>query len=151
MPRSAKPQEHRADAGADRNANPGPARPRALRHHSRFQTIPGTDMRQPPTFAALLLALTLLALPAAAQDPPLTTVAARPGFVQTGRHAEVVELCGALAERYPPPGRRTDFRPTPQGPPLQPRGDPPPASLAPHQSTTHDLHASTARSRRPHP
>src|SRR3546814_4585957 len=65
-PRSAKPQKHLADAGADRNANPGPARPRALRHHSRFQTIPGTDMRQPPTFAALLLALALPALPAAA-------------------------------------------------------------------------------------
>src|SRR3546814_19179988 len=89
MPRSAKPQEHLADAGADRNANPGAARPRALRHHSRFQTIPGTDMRQPLTFAALLLALTLPALPAAAQDAPLPTVAEHAGFVQTGRYADV--------------------------------------------------------------
>src|SRR3546814_5923772 len=92
-PRSAKPQKHHADAGADRNANPGPARPRALRHHSRFQTIPGTDMRQPPTFAALLLALALPALPAAVQAAPRTTVAERSGFVQTGRHADVAELC----------------------------------------------------------
>src|SRR3546814_20941238 len=80
MPRSAKPQEHLADAGADRNANPGAARPRALRHHSRFQTIPGTDMRQPLTFAALLLALTLPALPAAAQDAPLTPVPEHSGY-----------------------------------------------------------------------
>src|SRR3546814_2466788 len=101
MPRSAKPQEHLADAVADRNANPGAARPRALRHHSRFQTIPGTDMRQPLTFAALLLALTLPALPAAAQDAPLTTVAERSGFVQTGRYAEVVELRAAFPDRFP--------------------------------------------------
>src|SRR3546814_11016549 len=87
MPRSAKPQEHLADAGADRNANPGPARPRALRHHSRSQTIPGTDIRQPPTFAALLLALPPPALPAAAQAATLTTVAHRSGFVQTGHAA----------------------------------------------------------------
>src|SRR3546814_20306795 len=96
MPRSAKPQEHLADAGADRNANPGAARPRALRHHSRLQTIPGTDMRQPLTFAAFLLALTLPALPAAAQDAPLTTVAEHSGFLHTGRYAEVrsQERCG---------------------------------------------------------
>src|SRR3546814_10973637 len=96
MPRSAKPQEHLADAGADRNANPGPARPRALRHHSRFQTLPGTDMRPPPTFAALLLALTLPALPAAAQAAPLTTVPERSGFLPTGNVPTRAEPAPAL-------------------------------------------------------
>src|SRR5690606_9259209 len=63
--------------------------------------IPGIDMRQPLTLAALLLALALPVPSAVAQEQPLTTVAERSGFVQTGRYAEVVELCGAFAERYP--------------------------------------------------
>src|SRR3546814_15132345 len=129
MPRSAKPQEHLADAGADRNANPGAARPRALRHHSRFQTIPGTDMRQPLTFAALLLALTLPALPAAAQDAPLTTVAEHTGFVRPRRYAEVVVLCAAFAARYPDAVRCIDFVPTPEGRPMHPQGDTPTATF----------------------
>src|SRR3546814_11614514 len=115
MPRSAKPQEHLADAGADRNANPGAARPRALRHHSRFQTIPGTDMRHPLTFAALLLALTLPALPAASPDAPLPTVAEHSGFGQTGRYAEVGALCPAYADRSPHAVSGTDSATTPQG------------------------------------
>src|SRR3546814_14580302 len=122
MPRSAKPQEHLADAGADRNANPGSARPRALRNHSRFQTIPGTDMRHPLTFAALLLALTLPALPAAAQDPPLTTVAEPSGFVQPGRYAEVVEHCAAFAARYPHAVRCIAFGTKTEGRPVTPLG-----------------------------
>src|SRR3546814_13723582 len=75
-------------------------------------------MRQPPTFAALLLALALPALPAAAQDAPLTTVAERSGFVQTGRYAEVVELCAAFADRYPDAVRCIDFGTTHEGRPL---------------------------------
>src|SRR3546814_18205849 len=82
-------------------------------------------MRQPPTFAALLLALTLPALPAAAQDAPLTTVAERSGFVQTGRYAEVVELCTAFADRYPAAVRCLDFGTTTDGRPVK-------AVVAPH-------------------
>src|SRR3546814_12245921 len=71
-------------------------------------------MRQPPTFAALLLALTLLALPAAAQDAPLSTVAERTGFVQTGRYPEAAELCGAFAATMSDPAPRPDLATPPE-------------------------------------
>lgn len=76
-------------------------------------------MRQPLTFAALLFALALPASQAAAQEASLTTVAERSGFAQTGRYAEVVELCGAFAERYPDAVRCIDFGTTPEGRPMK--------------------------------
>src|SRR3546814_11325747 len=91
-------------------------------------------MRQPLTFAALLLALTLPALPAAAQDAPLTTVAEHSGFLPTGRSAEVVELCAAFADRYPDAVRCTDLGTTPEGRPLQARAAPHNGAFTPDQA-----------------
>src|SRR5690606_21594953 len=77
--------------------------------------------RQPLICAALFLALALPMPPATAQEQeqPLTTVAERSGFVQTGRYAEVVELCGAFAGRYPDAVRCIDFGTTPEGRPMK--------------------------------
>src|SRR3546814_12645423 len=102
-------------------------------------------MRQPPTFAALLLALTLLALPATAQDAPLTTVAERSGFVQTGRYAEVVELCGAFAERYPDAVRCIDFGTTPEGRPMKALVATHTGAFTPEQARTQDLRSEERR------
>lgn len=76
-------------------------------------------MRLLPSFAALLLATALLPLAAPAQDAPLTTVAERSGFIQTGRYDEVVALCTAFAQRYPDAVHCIDFGTTPEGRPMK--------------------------------
>ena len=49
---------------------------------------------------------------------PLTTHAERTGFAQTGRYAEVGELCHAFQRQHPRQVRCTEFGRTPQGRPL---------------------------------
>ncbi len=68
---------------------------------------------------ALLSMLLAAALPAFAQDAPLTTVAERSGFTETGRYAEVIELCDAFAERYPDAVRCETFGTSPEGRPMK--------------------------------
>lgn len=68
-----------------------------------------------------LICLSLLALttPAFAADPGLTTVAERSGFAETGRYAEVIELCDRYAKAWPQAVRCFDFGTTPQGRPMK--------------------------------
>lgn len=61
------------------------------------------------TFAPLLLAA----------HPPLSTLAEQTGFEQTGRYAEVIELCEGFAHRYPQMVRCFDFGLTPEGRPMK--------------------------------
>ena len=68
---------------------------------------------------ALLSVLLAAALPAFAQDAPLTTVSERSGFTETGRYAEVIELCDAFAARYPDAVRCETFGTTPEGRPMK--------------------------------
>jgi hypothetical protein len=46
---------------------------------------------------------------------PITTVAERSDYQQTGRYDEVVALCGAFAARYPDAVRQLEFGRTPEG------------------------------------
>jgi hypothetical protein len=69
--------------------------------------------------AAALLALPAFATPTLAADDELTTVAERSGFTETGRYAEVIELCDAFAEAYPDAVRCTEFGTTPEGRPMK--------------------------------
>ncbi|MGY0556732.1 M14 family metallopeptidase [Lysobacter sp. A421] len=74
-----------------------------------------------PALLCLLLAATL---PAFAQHAPLTTaqlttVSERSGFIQTGRYAEVLELCDAFAAQYPEAVRCETFGTTPEGRPMK--------------------------------
>jgi murein tripeptide amidase MpaA len=62
-----------------------------------------------PVFLALACA------PVRAAQPDLTTLAERSGYVETGRYAEVVELCDGFARRYPERVRCEDFGTTPEG------------------------------------
>ncbi len=57
----------------------------------------------------------LLMASTVAADDALVTVSERSGFTQTGRYAEVGELCEAFATRYPKAVRCFDFGTTPQG------------------------------------
>ena len=68
-----------------------------------------------PLFATLLLAVA----PLANAQTPLTTVAERSGFVETGRYEEVTALCDAFARRYPKAVRCTTFGTTPEGRPMK--------------------------------
>lgn len=61
-----------------------------------------------------LLALTLLT----AAPPPLTTLAERSGWKQTGRYAEVETLCHAFAKRFPRNVRCEKFGTTPERRPM---------------------------------
>ena len=74
-----------------------------------------------PALLSTLVATLLLAgaLPAFAQDAPLTTVSERSGFIETGRYAEVIELCDAFATRYPDAVRCETFGTTPEGRPMK--------------------------------
>ncbi|MEB2186881.1 M14 family metallopeptidase [Xanthomonas campestris pv. campestris] len=73
-----------------------------------------------PRFTRLALSLLLLtSAPAAQTAEPLTTVAERSGFVQTGRFDEVIALCDAFAQRYPQAVRCISFGTTPEGRPMK--------------------------------
>ena len=67
-----------------------------------------------------LLSLSLLLTSAvdAAPTAPLTTLAERSGFTQTGRYAEVQTLCPAFARAYPKTVRCERFGTTPEGRPM---------------------------------
>jgi hypothetical protein len=67
--------------------------------------------------AAALLS-SCLATAAFAADP-LSTVAERSGFRQTGRYDEVVALCAAFQARWPASVRCEEFGRTPQGRPMK--------------------------------
>ncbi|HWW04046.1 M14 family zinc carboxypeptidase [Collimonas sp.] len=69
--------------------------------------------------AVLSALLTLSATPFvnAAADP-LSTVAERSGFQQTGRYEEVIALCAAFQKAYPKQVRCTEFGRTPEGRPM---------------------------------
>lgn len=51
--------------------------------------------------------------------PPLTTLAERSGFLQTGRYAEVIALCDEFAKAYPASVRCFDFGISPEGRPMK--------------------------------
>lgn len=67
----------------------------------------------------LLAALLAAALPAAAADTSLSTVAERSGFIKTGRYDEVIALCEAYAQHYPDTVRCADFGTSPEGRPMK--------------------------------
>ena len=71
------------------------------------------------TRTLLLAALLAAALPAAAADTSLSTVAERSGFIKTGRYDEVIALCEAYAQRYPDAVRCADFGTSPEGRPMK--------------------------------
>jgi hypothetical protein len=64
-----------------------------------------------------LIALAASALVAAA--PPLSTVAERSGFRQTGRYEEVIRLCDAFARAHAARARCSTFGTTPEGRPMK--------------------------------
>ncbi len=68
---------------------------------------------------SLLALLTVLALPAFAAEPSLSTVSERSGFLKTGRYDEVIALCDEFAKRYPDAVRCFDFGATPEGRPMK--------------------------------
>lgn len=53
-----------------------------------------------------------------AADAPLTTHAERSKYRETGRYAEVLELCAAYAQAYPEVARCDEFGRTPEGRPM---------------------------------
>lgn len=65
------------------------------------------------------LSLLAFAVPAFAADADLTTIAERSGFSETGRYAEVVELCDRYAKAWPQAVRCFNFGTTPQGRPMK--------------------------------
>lgn len=68
----------------------------------------------------LATALATLATPLAAPaQAPLTTVAERGGFSETGRYDETIALCAAFAREYPDAVRCIDFGSTPEGRPMK--------------------------------
>ncbi|WP_372391024.1 M14 family metallopeptidase [Xanthomonas sp. NCPPB 3582] len=73
-----------------------------------------------PRYTRLALGLLLsTSVSTALAAAPLTTVAERSGFMQTGRYDEVVALCDAFAQRYPQAVRCTQFGTTPEGRPMK--------------------------------
>ena len=79
-----------------------------------------TRQLRPALLSTLLTPMMLAAaLPAFAQDAPLTTVSERSGFTETGRYAEVIELCDAFAARYPDAVRCQTFGTSPEGRPMK--------------------------------
>ncbi|HEV6967185.1 M14 family zinc carboxypeptidase [Roseateles sp.] len=64
------------------------------------------------------LALVAGHIAAAAPQPALSTLAERSGFAETGRYAEVGELCHGFARAHPRKVRCTEFGRTPQGRPM---------------------------------
>jgi len=63
--------------------------------------------------------LTAAIAPAVAADAPLSTLAERSGFRQTGRYDEVVALCDAFQTAYPAAVRCFDFGTSPEGRPMK--------------------------------
>ncbi|MCC4604660.1 M14 family metallopeptidase [Xanthomonas campestris] len=73
-----------------------------------------------PRYTRLALGLLLsTSVSTALAAEPLTSVAERSGFTQTGRYDEVVALCDAFAQRYPRAVRCTQFGTTPEGRPMK--------------------------------
>ncbi|MGH8446020.1 MAG: M14 family zinc carboxypeptidase, partial [Solimonas sp.] len=70
-----------------------------------------------PFAGTLLLPVPALAA-TATSTVPLSTISEQSGFVKTGRYAEVVELCGAFAARWPQALRCETFGTTPEGRPM---------------------------------
>jgi len=68
---------------------------------------------------AALFALGASAAAFAVPTDPLSTVAERSGFRETGRYDEVIALCAAFAQRYPDAVRCIDFGTTPEGRPMK--------------------------------
>lgn len=69
---------------------------------------------------SLLLAVTAPTLASSATAAsPLTTIAERSGFRETGRYDEVIALCNAFAERYPQAVHCIDFGRSPEGRPMK--------------------------------
>lgn len=72
-----------------------------------------------PVIAALLLGAAFAPTAVATSPPPLSTVAERSGFLQTGRYDEVIALCGAFATAHPDAVRCETFGATPEGRPMK--------------------------------
>src|SRR5690606_26911920 len=88
-----------------------------MMHRTRPRPVART--LRPALLTSVCASLLAVALPALAQQPPLTTVAERSGFVETGRYDEVVALCDAFAARYPEAVRCSEFGTTPEGRPMK--------------------------------
>jgi hypothetical protein len=69
--------------------------------------------------AATLLVFGTATVAIAPAADPLTTVAERSAFRETGRYDEVIALCAAFANRYPDAVRCIDFGTTPEGRPMK--------------------------------
>jgi hypothetical protein len=65
----------------------------------------------------MIAILTFLAV-AATADGPLSTLAQRSGWTETGRYEEVIQLCAAFQKAYPKRVRCEKFGTTPEGRPM---------------------------------
>src|SRR6516162_6552081 len=65
----------------------------------------------------MIAIITSLAV-AATADSPLSTVAQRSGWTETGRYEEVIQLCDAFQKAYPKKVRCKKFGTTPEGRPM---------------------------------
>ena len=91
-------------------------------------------------FALSLVVLAcLLAAPPAAADRPLTTLAERSGFLETGRYDETITLCAAFARKYPDAVRCFEFGTTPEGRPMQAMAVSRSGALTPEAARGRDL------------
>ena len=95
----------------------GPGNLHATWQRSKSDFQPGAPRMTRSTRLALLAALVFCA-PALAASGPLTTVAERSGFKQTGRFDEVISLCADFERSYPGAVRCTRFGTTPEGRPM---------------------------------
>ncbi len=111
------PHRNKHLRGPPRNSPPG------AKILGRFKGIVPTFAAPVPSMRTLrftaLLALLTVSCPALAAPPSnLTTHAERTGFLETGRYAEVEQLCRAFAAAYPKNVRVLKFGTTPEGRPM---------------------------------
>ncbi len=65
-----------------------------------------------------MIAILFLLAAAAVSETPLTTVAERSSWTETGRYDEVVQLCSSFQKAYPKKVRCRSFGTTPEGRPM---------------------------------
>ena len=65
-----------------------------------------------------MIAMLPMLVAAAVSEAPLTTVAERSGWTETGRYDEVIQLCSSFQKAYPTKVRCRSFGTTPEGRPM---------------------------------